>query len=151
MAEDLRQRLTDDLKRAMKGGDKPRVSVIRLVMAGITNVEISRGGSLSAGDVLGVIAREVKQHRESIAAFTSGNRQDLVDKEEAELAILLEYLPRQLSRDEVTAAAREAIAEVDARGPQDKGRVMSRLVAQLKGQAEGREISDVVNELLQGS
>lgn len=151
MGENLQQRLRDDLKQAMKDGDKSRVSVIRLVRAGIANAEIARGGSLSDDDVVSVIAREVKQRRESIVAFASGNRQDLVDKEEAELAILLEYLPRQLSRDEIAAAARGVIEEVGAQGPRDKGKVMAKLAPQLKGQAEGREISDVVSELLQGS
>lgn len=147
----LQEKLMADLKGAMKKGDKVRQSVIRLVRAGVKNAEIAQQGSLDDSGVLGVIAKEARQRRESIAEFKKGNRQDLVAKEEAELAILLEYLPLQMSREEIVAAARQVIEEVGAQGPGDKGKVMSRLIAQLKGKAEGREINEVVTELLTSS
>jgi len=140
-----------DLKEAMRGGDKVRQSVIRMVRAAVHNAEIAKGAALEDSDVLGTIAKEAKQRRESIAEFKKGNRQDLVDKEEAELAILLEYLPQQMSREEIEAAARRVIEEVEARGPGDKGKVMPRLIAELKGKADGRDINAVVTELLSGS
>ncbi|MFC1990621.1 GatB/YqeY domain-containing protein [Chloroflexota bacterium] len=151
MAEEakLKQKLTDDLKQAMKSGNTGKRSVIRLVMAAISNTEIARRAALSDADILGVIAKEVRQRQESIEAFKQGNRQDLVDKEEAEMAILQEYLPQQLTREEVVKAARRIIEEVGAQGPGDKGKVMPRLIAQLKGRADGREINAVVTELLQ--
>ena len=144
----LRQKLSDDLKQAMRRGDKVRRSVIRLVMAAIINAEIARRATLDDTDILGVIAKEAKQRRESIEAFRLGNRQDLVAQEEAELAILNEYLPQQMSREEIIAEARRVIGEVGAQGLSDKGKVMPKLIAQLKGKADGREINTIVTELL---
>ena len=147
-AYSLKQRLTDDLKQALKGGDKVRVSVIRLVMAAIKNAEIARRDTLDDADILGIIAKEVRQRKESIEAFKQGDRQDLAAQEEAELAILQEYLPQQMTREEVIAEARRVIDEVGAQGLSDKGKVMPKLIAQLKGKADGREINEVVTELL---
>ena len=144
----LKQKLTDDLKQAMKGGDKVRLSVLRLVMASIKNTEIARQAELEDSDILGVIAKEVRQHQESVAAFKEGNRPDLVAKEETELAILQGYLPEQVSREEIVAEARRVIEEVGAEGARDKGKVMPKLIAKLKGRADGREINAVVTELL---
>jgi len=144
----LLQRLKDDLNQALRKGEKGRVSVLRLVLANINNAEIAKGAPLDDDGVLGVIAKQAKQHRESIDAFSKGNRGDLVAKEEKELAILLEYLPKPMSPEEIMAAARQVIEEVGARGPGDKGRVMSKLMAQLKGKAEGGEVSTIVSELL---
>jgi len=144
----LQQKLTDDLKRAMKGGDRVRTSVIRLTMAAIKNAEIARQASLNDTDILGIIAKQVKQRQESIESFKQGNRPDLVAQEEAEMAILNEYLPQQMSREEVVAEARRVVAELGAAGPGDKGKVMPQLIAQLKGRADGRVINEVVTELL---
>lgn len=144
----LKQKLTDDLKRAMKGGDRVRSSVIRLTMAAIKNTEIARQADLSDADILGIIAKQIKQRQESIAFFKQGNRPDLVAQEEAEMAVLNDYLPQQMSREEIIAAAHRVIAEVGAAGLGDKGRVMPKLIAQLKGRADGREINEVVTELL---
>jgi hypothetical protein len=144
----LKQKLADDLKQALKGGDKVRRSVIRLVMSAIKNAEIARQSALGDADILGIIAKEARQRRESIEAFKQGNRQDLVAQEEAELAILEGYLPQQMTREEIIQAARLIIEEVGAQGPGDKGKVMPRLIAQLKGKADGREINAVVTELL---
>jgi len=144
----LKQKLADDLKQALRGGDTVRRSVIRLVMAAITNAEIARQTNLDDTDILGVIAKEVRQRRESIEAFKQGDRPDLVTQEEAELVILEEYLPQQMTREEIIQAARRVIEEVGAQGPGDKGKVMPKLIAQLKGRADGREINAVVTELL---
>ena len=149
MEAELKQKLTDDLKQAMRGGDKVRRSVLRLVMSAIGNAEKARQAALEDGDILGIIAKEARQRQESIEAFKRGNRADLVRQEEVELVILNEYLPRQLAREEIITEARRIIEEVGARGPADKGKVMSRLVAQLKGKADGRERNAVVTELLQ--
>ena len=148
METNLKEKLNDDLKRAMKSGDTLRRSVIRLVLSAVNNAEIAKQSALETGDILGVIAKEIKQREESIEAFKKGNRQDLADKEEAEKAILKEYMPRQMTRDEVVAEARRVIAEVGAQEPRDKGKVMPLLVAELKGRADGREINEVVTELL---
>jgi len=149
MGVGLRQKLSDDLKQAMRSGDEVRRSVIRLVMAAIRNAEIARRATLDDDtDILGIIAKEAKQRRESIEAFKQGSRQDLVAQEEAELTILNEYLPQQMTREEILSAARRVVEEVDAQGPGDKRKVMPKLIAQLKGKADGQEINTVVTELL---
>jgi hypothetical protein len=145
----LKQKLTDDLKQAMRDRDKVKLSVIRLVMAAIKNAEIARQTTLDDGDILGIIAKEARQRRESVEAFRQGNRQDLVVQEEAELTLLQGYLPQQISREEIMTEARRVIEEVGAQGPGDKGKVMPKLISQLKGKADGREINAVVTELLQ--
>ena len=144
----MKQKLMDDLKQAMRGGDKVRLSVIRLVMSAVKNTEIARRTDLSDADILGVIVKEVKQRQESIEAFKQGNRHDLVAREEAELAILQEYLPEQMTREEIIAEVRRVIEEVGAQGLSDKGKVMPKIIAQLKGRADGREINAIVTELL---
>jgi uncharacterized protein YqeY len=147
----LQDTLMADLKGAMKSGDKTRLSVIRMLRARVQNAEIAQRRTLDNPEILGLIAKEAKEHRESIEEFAKSGRQDLVDKEEAELTILLEYLPQQISREEIVAAARQVIEEVGAQNPGDKGKVMQKLMPQLKGKAEGRDISEVVTELLSGS
>ena len=117
-------------------------------MAAIQNAEIARQAALEDTDILGIIAKEVKQRKESIEAFEQGNRRDLAAQEEAEMAILNEYLPQQMTREEVMAEARQVIDEVGAQGIRDKGKVMPQLIAKLKGKADGREINEVVTELL---
>ena len=148
MEANLKEKLEADLWQAMKDRDNVKRSVLRLLLAAIKNAEIAKRGSLDNPDILGIVAREVKQRNESIEAFKQGDRQDLVAQEEAEMAILKEYLPRQLSREEVIVEARQVIEEVGAQGPRDKGKVMSRIMAQLKGKADGREINEIVTELL---
>ncbi len=145
---DLRKRIADDLKQAMKSGDTVKRDTLRLLISSINNAEIAKQAALDDSDVLGVIARDVKRHQESIDAFKQGNRPDLVAKEEAEMAILQGYLPQQMTRDEVVASAKEVIAAVGAQGPGDKGKVMKELMPKLKGRADGKEINEVVTGLL---
>ncbi|NQT31136.1 MAG: GatB/YqeY domain-containing protein [Deltaproteobacteria bacterium] len=144
----LKQKLADDLKQAMKDGDKVKRSAIRMAMAAIKNAEIARQAVLEDGDILGVIAKEIRQRKESIEAFKLGGRMELVAIEEAEMAVLEQYLPQQMGRDEITAEARRVIEEVGAESIRDKGKVMPPLIAKLKGKADGREINEVVTELL---
>jgi len=148
METGLKEKLNDDLKQAVKGGDTVKRSVLRLALAAVKNAEIARRGALEDGDILGILAKEARQRQESIEAFKQGNRQDLVAQEEAELSILEGYLPQQMARDEIIAEARRIIEEVGAQGPGDKGKVMPKIIAQLKGKADGREINEVVTELL---
>ncbi len=144
----LKDRLASDLKEAIRSSDERRKSAIRLVMAAVKNAEVAQGSPLDDAGVLKVISKEVGRHRESIEQFGKGGRQDLVDQEEAELTVLLSYLPPAMSRDEIVEAARQVISQVEARGPADKGKVMPVLIAQLAGRAEGREINEVVTGLL---
>lgn len=147
-AADLKKRVSDDLKQAMKSGDTVRRDTIRMLISSINNAEIAKQAALEESDIFGVISKEVKKHQESIEAFKKGNREDLVAKEAAELAVLEGYLPKQMSREEVISAAREVMAVVGAKGPGDKGKVMQQLMPKLKGRADGKEINEVVTELL---
>jgi hypothetical protein len=144
----LRQKLADDLKEALRGGEKLKCSVIRLTLAAINNAEIARQAKLEDADIYGVIAKEIRQRKESIDAFKQGKRDDLVAQEEAEMAILQGYLLQQMTKEEIIAEAQKIIGEVGAKGPGDKGKVMPKLIAQLKGRADGRLINEVVTELL---
>jgi uncharacterized protein YqeY len=148
LSSEMKDKLNAEFRQAMRDKDTLRRSVLRMVLAAIQNAEIARRSELSDGDVLGILSKEVKQHEESIQAFKEGNRVDLMEKEQAELVILLEYLPKQLSREEIVAEAKKAIEEVGAQGPRDKGKVMPKIIAKLKGQADGKEINDIVTELL---
>lgn len=159
----LVERLNEDLKAAMRAGDTLRRDTIRYLLAAVRNAEVEkRTRALEAGrpigeaearlsdeEVLAVIGRLVKQHQDSIEAYRAGGRPDLVAREEAELQVLRQYLPPQLSRDEIAARAREVIAATGAQGPRDMGKVMPRLQADLRDRADMRLVSEVVRELLQ--
>jgi len=144
----LIQKIRTDLEQALRKSDKLRCSVLRLALSGVRNAEIAQQKTLDDSGILIVIDKEAKMRRESIEAFEKGNRPDLVAKETAELAILLEYLPEQLTRQEIVEAARKVISELGAASPKDKGKVMSQLMPQLRGKAQGQEVSEVVTELL---
>ena len=134
----------------MRKGDVLRRSVIRLLRSEIHNEEIAKRTRLEDDGIIGVLSRQANQRRESIEAFEQGNRQDLVEKEKAELGIILEYLPQQMSREEISLLVRQAILETGATGTSDMGKVMGRVMPQVKGKAEGREINAIASELLKG-
>ena len=144
----LTKKIRTDLEQSLRRRDTRRCSVLRMVLASMRNAEIAQQKDLDDSGILVVIDKEAKMRRESIEAFEKGNRPDLVANEKAELAILLEYLPEQMSREEIIAAARKVISELGATSPKDKGKVMSQLMPQLRGRAQGQEVSDVVSELL---
>jgi uncharacterized protein len=162
MAE-LIQKLNDDLKQSMRERNEIKTSTLRLLLSNIKYAELKKQDAefnkhpeitdlkqitLSDADILGVIAKEIKQREESIEAYKQGHRQDLVDKESAEMAILKTYMPQQMSREEIIVEVKQAIAEAGAKGSSDKGKVMPRLMAKLKGKADGKEINNIVTELL---
>ncbi len=146
----IKDKLTEDLKQAMRQGDEQRKSTLRLLMAAIKNVEIEKRHELDEGELLAIIAKEVKQRHESIAEFETGKRQDLADREKAELQILVAYLPQQLSQGDIELKARQVIEEVGATSPAQMGQVMGRLMPMMAGKADGKLVSQVVKELLAG-
>lgn len=144
----LKEQLTSDLQDALRQRDEIRKTSIRLVIAAVKNGEIAAGKQFDDPEVLSVVAKQVKQRHESIEEFGKAGRQDLVDTETAELRVLEGYMPPSLSREEITEEARKVIAEVGARGPAEKGKVMSALMPRMAGRAEGRAINEIVTELL---
>jgi len=144
----LKDSIKEALRGALKRQQRVEVATLRLLLSEIKNAEIAQQKPVDDNKVLDVITKEVKRRRESIEAFKQGNRSDLVAQEEAELAVLMSYLPEQMSRAEIIAAARQVVDTVGAKGPSDKGKVMSQLMPQLKGKADGKEVSEIVTELL---
>ena len=144
----LELRIKEALKEALRRQDKTQVSTLRLLLSEVKYAEIAQGKPLDDSKILNVVGKEIKRRRESIEAFKKGNRNDLVSQEEAELSILKEYLPEQMSREEIITAARQTIDTVQAKGIGDKGKVMAQLMPQVRGKAEGKEVSDIVSELL---
>ncbi len=146
----LKQRLQEDLKEALRARDERRKAVIRLTLAAIANAEIKHGGELDDAGVTTVLQQQARRRRDTIAELQPINRPDLLAAEEAELVILEEYLPRLLSREEITAEARQVITEVEATGMRHKGPVMGQLMSRLQGRADGRVVNEIVRELLSG-
>ena len=144
----LKDGMREALKVALKKQQRTEVATLRLLLSEIKYAEIAQQKPADDSRVLDAITREAKRRRESIDAFERGNRSDLVAQEEAELAVLMSYLPQQMSREEIISAARQVIDAVGARGLGDRGKVMSQLMPQLKGKADGKEVSEIVSELL---
>jgi uncharacterized protein YqeY len=144
----LQERLTSDLKAALRARAALDRDVLRFTLSALQYEEKARGKPLDEQEALAVLQREARKRRESIKLFQQGGRQELVDKETAELAVLETYLPAQKSREEVTDLALQTIREVGATGPGDRGKVMGRLMPQLRGQADGALVNAVVSDLL---
>jgi len=149
--DDPRVSLQADLKEAMRAQDRRRLAVIRMALNAIRQEEIDRQVQVSAEEAAAILMREAKKRRESIAEAEQAGRVDVVAEEQAELAILESYLPRQLSAEEIVDLARAAISEVGATSPRDMGNVMRVLMPRLKGQAEGKLVNQIVRDLLGGS
>lgn len=146
----VKQRLLEDMKAAMRARDEGRVALatIRMVHAAIKNAEIEKRRELTEDEIIAVIAKEVKQRQDALVEFERGNRQDLVDQTEAEIAVLKAYLPQQLSEQEIREMAQQAIAAVGATGPRDMGKVMQALLPRVRGRADGKLVNQIVKELL---
>lgn len=147
----LKEQFTQDLHAAMRSGDERRKIALRMLITAIKNSEIATGKDLDDDGVIGVVGREVRQRKESIEEFRKAARQDLVEKEQAELDVLSAYMPEQMSREDIEVVVRAVIAETGAKSPADKAKVMPVLMNQLRGRADGREINEVVTQLLQQS
>lgn len=154
MSEGRKQQILDGMKEAMRAGDKLRLGVLRMLKAEIQKQEVDlratkgRDYALDDDEVLAVLSRAAKQRRESIASFRSGGREELAAREEAELAIVETFLPRQLGRDEIVALVDAAIAESGAAGARDMGKVMKVLMPKVQGLADGKLVNQVVRERL---
>jgi uncharacterized protein YqeY len=132
----------------MKAQDAPRRDTLRFALAAIHNEEVAKRRDLTDDEVVQVLGKQAKMRRESIEAFGKGGRTELVAKETAELAVIESYLPEQMGRDEIAALARRAIADTGASVPADQGKVMQKLMPQVRGRAEGKVVAEVVTGLL---
>ena len=144
----LSEQIMSDMKEAMKARDKVRLNTVRMIKSALMNEKIKAGHDLTAEEELTVLSREKKQREESIDEFTKADRKDLADETKQELAIVESYLPKQMTEEELNQAVSSAIAEVNAQGKSDFGKVMKVLMPKIKGKADGKAASDVVRKQL---
>ena len=144
----IREQIDADIKAAMKSGAKDKVSALRMLSAALKNKQIDKRAPLEENEILDTVRSLIKQRKDSIEQFSKGGRQDLVDKETAEVAVLEVYLPQQLARDEVEKLVREAIAQTGAQGAKDMGKVMKALVPLIAGRADNKLVSELVKSSL---
>ena len=148
MAISLKERLDGDLKDAMRNKDSIRRTVLRTIISEIRNAEISKQEALDDEGVLVVMTKQAQQRRDSIEAFKSASRSDLVESESAELKIISKYLPEQLSEDEIEVVITEVISQVEAKGSSDMGKVMKEIMQRVRGRADGKMVSAIVTSRL---
>ena len=146
----IRERLEEDIRNAMRSRSQQRLEALRFLKSAINRVEIDRRVTLDDEGITEVIVRQVKDRRDSIRMFQEGNRQDLVEKESADLLVLEEYMPPQLGEEELVALIEETIRQVGAETIRDKGKVMGRLMPQVQGKADGQQVNAIVTRLLEG-
>lgn len=145
---DLRSRLEQDMKDALRAGDRVRLATVRMLRAAVQNADIAAGKPLDDQGILEVLARELKLRRESLDEYRRAGRGDQVAQLEREVQVVQGYLPEPLTEAEITELARRVVAEVGAAGPQDMGRVMGKLMPLVKGRADGNVVSRIVREEL---
>jgi uncharacterized protein YqeY len=145
----IKDRLEEDIRNTMRARDRERLETLRFLKSQIQLTEKNNLKELDESGVTDVVAKQVKDRRESIEMFGQGGRADLVAKEEASLTVLLEYMPEQLGEDEIEAIARQAIADTGASGPGDRGKVMGRIMPQVRGKADGGQVNAIVSRLLE--
>ncbi len=144
------EKLEKDMIEAMKNKDKDKLTVIRMVKASLKQEQIDHKKEINDDLLIDVVNKQIKMRKDSITEFEKGNRQDLIDKTKSEINVLLEYLPEQLSKDEVISIIDKIFAEVKPEGPKDMGKVMGMAQGQLKGKADMKEVSTIIREKLQG-
>lgn len=145
----LKERLMNDLKVAMKEKQQLRKSVITLARSAIKQIEVDKRVELDDEGVIEILSKQVKQKKDAIDEFTKGGREDLANEAKAEIDILMDYLPQQLTEEEVTDIVRQVVDEVGANSPKDMGKVMSAVMPKLKGRADGKLVNQVVRQFLQ--
>ena len=146
----LKQRITDDMKAAMKGGNKARLGVIRLILAALKQIEVDERIELDDARVLAILDKMVKQRRDSIAQYESAGRTELAEQEKFEIGIIQDYLPRQLSEEEIAALIDEALAATGASSMKDMGKLMGWLKPKLQGRADMGAVSASIKQKLNG-
>lgn len=145
----LEERLENEYKSALKGGNRIKVSTLRMLKADINNVKLEQNKkTLNDEEIIKIIERQIKQHKDSIEQFEKGKRQDLVEKEKKELDILSSYMPQQLSLEELKKIIDEVIKDLGTTSKKDMGRVMKSIMEKVKGRADGNKVSQIVMSIL---
>jgi len=147
----LKQQISDDMKAAMRAKEAERLATIRLLLAAMKQKEVDERIELDDAAIVGVLDKMIKQRKDSIAAFTQAGRQELADKEAAEITVLQAYLPQRLSAEEIAAEVKAIVAELGASGPGDMGKVMGAVKTRLAGKAEMGQVSAAVKAALSGA
>ncbi|WP_234121428.1 GatB/YqeY domain-containing protein [Clostridium hydrogenum] len=144
----LKEKLQQDWKDALKSGDKFKANIISMARAAVLQVEKTDGEKVDDPKVVEILSREIKQRREALVEFEKGNRQDLIDKANSEIEILMNYLPQQLTEDEIKSVINDAAASIGANNMKDMGKLMGAVVPKTKGRADGTLVSKLVKEFL---
>jgi uncharacterized protein YqeY len=148
----LKDRLTEDMKEAMKAKEagKLRLTVIRMVRAAIKNQEIEKSQELTDEEITLVLSREAKLRRDSMTEYEKAGRTDALETLKKEINILMDYLPQQLTEEEITTLVKKIVMDIDAKSPQDMGKVMSKVMPETKGKADGKVVNEIVKKVLNG-
>lgn len=144
----LYPKIAEDLKQAMKSKNSFRLSCLRMLKAALKNLQVEKGHELNDEEIQSVISSMIRKGKEAAQEFRRGGREDLAQKEEQEIGILYEYLPQQLTPEQIEATVRELISDLSAEGPKDMGKVMKMAMTRMAGQAQGKEVSEITKRLL---
>ncbi|MDX1438320.1 MAG: GatB/YqeY domain-containing protein [Rubricoccaceae bacterium] len=144
----LKAKLQDDLKEAMRSKDKTRLAAIRMLRAAVLEREKSGEGEVAEEDIIAIVQKQAKQRRDAIEQFEAAGRDDLAKQETQELAVIKQYLPPQMTDEELSSAVREIVTRTGAEGMKDMGRVMGQAMQQLRGKADGRRVKEAVEAVL---
>lgn len=145
----LNQKIVEDLKEAMKARDQARTSCLRMLKTAVKNEQVNKGRELKDEEIQAIISSSIKKCKDAVNEFRVGGREDLAEKEEKEIQLLLEYLPKQLTPEEIESTLRDIISELSAGSPKDLGKVMKVAMARMAGQAQGKEVNEIARRLLQ--
>jgi uncharacterized protein YqeY len=144
----LNQKIIEDLKKSIKARDEVRTSCLRMLKASLKNKQVEKGRELEEEEIQAIISSMIRKGKESIKEFSKGDREDLALKEEEEISIFYEYLPQQLTPDEIEKTLKEVISELSAESPKDLGNVMKLAMSRMAGQAQGKEVNEIARKLL---
>lgn len=144
----LNQKIIEDLKKSIKARDEVRTSCLRMLKASLKNKQVEKGRELEEEEIQAIISSMIRKGKESIKEFSKGGREDLALKEEEEISIFYEYLPQQLTPDEIEKTLKEVVSELSAESPKDLGKVMKLAMSRMAGQAQGKEVNEIARKLL---
>ncbi|MBC7122926.1 MAG: GatB/YqeY domain-containing protein [Pseudothermotoga sp.] len=148
---DLKAKLNQDLKEALKAKDEVKLRTVRMLLAAIKNFEVEKMGPATDEEIFQIMSKEIKKRQEAIEMYEKGGRQDLAQAERQEIEVIQSYMPKQLSEEEIKEIAKKVISELNLKGPKDVGVAMKAIMPQVKGRADGKLVNKIVSELLSGS